>query len=212
MKVEVEDKPESVSTLRIELPPEEVSKEWDEIAGSFARFAKIPGYRPGKAPRRVIEAKFRKQIQDELTKKLVSKSYHDAIAQKQLRVVSLTNVEDVQFGDDKSMRFSATVVTAPEFDLPEYKNIPVQLPSMDVAEADIDAAIERLRDQSADFVDVTDRPLEMGDFAVIDFDGTVDGKPVSEIAPNASKTLHGGKKFWLRVAEDNFLPNFCEKI
>src|SRR5205085_12532849 len=61
MKVEVERNPESVSTLRIELPPEEVTKEWDAIATSFARFAKIPGYRPGKAPRRVIEAKFRKE-------------------------------------------------------------------------------------------------------------------------------------------------------
>src|SRR6476619_88109 len=167
MKIEVEKQPDSVSTLQIELPPEQVAKEWNAIADNFARHAKIPGYRPGKAPRRVIEAKFRKEIQEELTRKLVSKSYRDAIEQKQLRVVSLTNVEDVEFGDDKSIRFSATVVTAPEFDLPEYKNIPVQLPSVDVAEADIDAAIERLRDQSADFVDVTDRPLEMGDFAVI---------------------------------------------
>jgi trigger factor len=212
MKVEVENKPESVSTLRIELPPEEVTKEWDAIANSYARLAKIPGYRPGKAPRRVIEAKFRKEIQDELTRKLVSKSYRDAIEQKQLRVVSLTNLEDVEFGDDKSIRFRATVVTAPEFDLPEYKNVPVQLPSTDVTDDEIDAAVERLRDQSADFVAVTERPLEMGDFVVIDFDGTVDGKPVSEIAPNASKALHGGKKFWLRMAEDNFLPNFCEKI
>ena len=105
MKVEVENKPESVSTLRIELPPDEVTKEWDAIANSFARFAKIPGYRPGKAPRRVIEAKFRKEIQDELTRKLVSKSYRDAIEQKQLRVVSLTNLEDVEFGDDKSIQF-----------------------------------------------------------------------------------------------------------
>src|SRR3954467_902806 len=137
MKVEVENMPESVSTLRIELPPEEVTKEWDEIANSFARFAKIPGYRPGKAPRKVIEAKFRKEIQDELTRKLVSKSYRDAIEQKQLRVVSLTNLEDVEFGDDKSIRFSARVVTAPEFGLPEYKNIPVQLPSMDVTEGEI---------------------------------------------------------------------------
>src|ERR1043166_866 len=86
MKVEVEDKPESVSTLRIELPPEEVAKEWDAIASSFARFAKIPGYRPGKAPRKVIEAKFKKEIQDELTRKLVSKSYRDAIEQKQLQI------------------------------------------------------------------------------------------------------------------------------
>jgi trigger factor len=212
MKVEVENKPESVSTLKIELPPEEVTKEWDEIANSFARFAKIPGYRPGKAPRRVIEAKFRKEIQDELTRKLVSKSYRDAIEQKQLRVVSLTNVEDVEFGDDKSIRFRATVVTAPEFELPDYKKIPVELSSTDVTDAEIDAALERLRDQSADFVDVPDRPVEMGGFVVIDFEGTIDGKPVSEIAPNANKTLQGGKKFWLRMAEDNFLPKFCEQV
>ena len=176
---------------------------------TFARFAKIAGYRPGKAPRRVIEAKFRKEIQDELTRKLVSKSYRDAIEQKQLRVVSLTNLEDVQFGDDRSIRFSATVITAPEFDLPEYKNIPVELPSTDVTDAEIDAALERLRDQSADFVDVPERGIEMGDFVVIDFEGTIDGKPLTELAPDSSKNLHGGKKFWLRVAEDNFLPKFC---
>jgi trigger factor len=212
MKIEVEEQPGSVSTLRIELPPEEVSKEWDTIANSFTRFAKIPGYRPGKAPRSVIEKRFRKEIQDEVTKKLVSKSYHDAIEQKQLRVVSLTNLEEVQFGDDKSMRFSATVVTAPQFELPKYKGIPVEVPDAKVSEAEIDAAIERLRDQSADFTDVPDRALEEGDFAVIDFDGAVDGTPISEIAPEASKNLHGGKKFWVQVAPGNFLPKFCEQI
>src|ERR1700722_8293504 len=101
MKVVVEKKPESVSTLQIELPAEEVSKEWDAIANNFVRYAKIPGYRPGKAARAVIEKRFRKEIQDEVTKKLVSKSYHDAIAQKQLRVVTLTDLEEVQFGEDK---------------------------------------------------------------------------------------------------------------
>src|SRR6266852_1353566 len=165
MKVEVEKQPESVSTLRIELPPEEVLKEWDTIAQSFARFAKIPGYRPGKAPRAVIEKRFRKEIQDEVTKKLVSKSYHDAIEQKKLRVASLTNLEDVQFGEDKSMRFRATVVTAPEFELPDYKNIPVELPDTKVTEAEIEEALERLREQTADFVDVPERGLQMGDFA-----------------------------------------------
>jgi trigger factor len=212
MKVEVEAQPGSVSTLQIELPPEEVSKEWDAIANSFARFAKIPGYRPGKAPRAVIEKRFRKEIHDELTKKLVSRSYHDAIEQKQLRVVSLTNVEDVQFGDDKSMRFRATVVTAPEFELPEYRNIQVQLPDTKVSEAEVDAALERLREQSADFADVPERGLQMEDFAVLDFEGAIEGRPISEIAPNASKNLHGGKKFWLHVAPENFLPRFCEQI
>ncbi len=212
MKIEVEAQPGSVSTLRIELPPEEVSKEWDAIANSFARLAKIPGYRPGKAPRSVIEKRFRKEIHDELTKKLVSKSYYDAIEQKQLRVVSLTNLEDVQFGEDKSMRFLATVVTAPEFELPEYKNIPVQLPSTKVAEEDVDLALERLREQSADFVDVPERGLQMEDFAVIDFEGSIEGRPIREIAPNASKNVHGGKKFWLHLAPENFLPRFCGQI
>src|SRR6266571_7443095 len=135
MKVEVEKQPGFVSKLQIELPPEEVEKEWDAIANSFARFAKIPGYRPGKAPRAVNEKRFRKEIHDELTKKLVSRSYRDAIEEKQLRVVSLTNVEDVQFGEDKSMRFRATVVTAPEFDLPDYKNISVEVPDIKVSAA-----------------------------------------------------------------------------
>src|SRR5438876_11968154 len=100
MKVEVEKQPGFVSKLQIELPPEAASKEWDAIANNFARFAKIPGYRPGKAPRAVIDKRFRKEIQDELTQKLVSKSYHDAVAQEQFRVASLTNIEDIQFGVD----------------------------------------------------------------------------------------------------------------
>jgi trigger factor len=212
MKVEVEKQPGSVSMLQIELPPEEVSKEWDAIANSFARFAKIPGYRPGKAPRAVIEKRFRKEIQDELTKKLVSKSYHEAIEQEQLRVASLANIEDVHVGEDKSMRFRATVVTAPEFELPEYTNIPVHLLETKVSESEIDAAVERLRDQSADFVDVPKRGLEMNDFVVIDFEGSIDGRLISEIAPQASKNLHGGKKFWLHLSADNFLPKFCEQI
>ena len=212
MKVEVETQPHSVATLRIELPPEEVRKEWDSIANNYARYARIPGYRAGKAPKPVIERKFRKEIQEELTKKLVSKSYHEAVAEKQLRVVSLTNLEDVEFGDDRSMRFRATVVTAPEFELPEYNSIPVELPSTEVTDVEVDAALERIRDQSADFVDVPDRALAIEDFAVIDFDGSIDGVPISEIVPEASKNLHGGKKFWLRVAPENFLPQFPEQI
>ena len=211
MKVQVDNEPQGVSTLRIELPPEEVRKEWDSIAANYSRYARIPGYRVGKAPRQVIEKKFRKEIQEELTKALVSKSYRDAIAEKQLRVISLTDVGDVEFGDDRSMRFRATVVTAPEFELPDYKGIPVELPGTEVTGEELDSALERLRDQAADFVDVPDRALAMDDFAVIDFTGAIDGVPISEIVPEASKNLHGGKNsgcIWLRRI---FCPDFPSK-
>jgi trigger factor len=212
MTVEVENQPHCVATLRIELPPEQVSKEWDAIANNFAQFARIPGYRPGKAPKHVVEAKFRKDIQDELTKKLVSQSYREAVAEKQLRVVALTNLEDVEFGQDRSMRFRATVVTAPEFELPAYKNIPVQAASAKITEEEINATLERMREQAADFVDVPERGLQMGDFAVIDFTGSVDGKAISEVAPDGSKNLQDGKKFWLHLAPKNFLPQFCDQL
>jgi len=212
MNVQVENQPHSVATLRIELPPEDVAKEWDAIANNYAQYARIPGYRAGKAPRRVIEAKFRKEIQDELTKKLVAKSYQEAVAEKQLRVVSLTNLEEVEFGQDRSMRFRATVVTAPEFELPDYTSIPVQLPDVKVNEADVDATVERLREQAADFIDVPERGLQMGDFAVLDFEGTIEGKAIRELAPEASKNLHGGKKFWIHLTPQNFLPDFCEQL
>src|SRR5436305_13865345 len=104
-----------MATWRIELPPEDVSKEWDAIANNYSRYARIPGYRAGKAPRPVIEKKFRKEIQDELSKALVSKSYHEAIAEKQLRVVYMTDLGDVEFGDHRPLRFCATVVMATEF-------------------------------------------------------------------------------------------------
>src|SRR5437764_5294225 len=110
------------------------------------------------------------------------------------------------------MRFRATVVTAPEFELPDYTNIRVQLPDTKVSDSEVDEALERLRDQSADFVDVPARELQMGDFVVLDFEGSLDGKPIVEVAPQASKNLQGGKKFWLHLAPDNFLPKFCEQL
>ncbi|MEP7071635.1 MAG: trigger factor [Verrucomicrobiota bacterium] len=213
MKVAVEKQPDSTSTLQIELPPEQVAKEWNAITDSYARHARIPGYRPGKAPRRVVEAKFKKEIQEEVTKRLVSQSYREAIAEKNLRVVSLTNLEDVELDDDKTMRFRATIITAPEFDLPDYRQIAVELPSAEITPAEVEAAMERLREQAADFVDLEPaRPLAMEDFAVIDFEGTIEGRPISEAAPDSSRNLQGGKKFWLRVGPDNFLPNFCEQL
>ena len=88
----------------------------------------------------------------------------------------------------------------------------MQLPDTKVSDAEVEAALERLRDQAADFVDVTGRGLQMSDFAVLDFEGSIDTKPISEIAPETSKNLQGGKKFWLHMAPDNFLPKFCQQL
>jgi len=213
MNVEVENLPNCITTLRVEVAPEKVTQAWDHVAHDYAQYAKIPGYRPGKAPRNVIENKFKKQIREEVEKKLLSESCREAITEKKLRVLSLADVQDVQIDNDKkTMSFTATLVTAPEFELPEYKGIAVQVGTTEVTDADIDKTLEGLREQHSDFKDIPDRALELNDFTVVDYTGTIDGKPVSEVAPKAGKPLSGNKDFWIKLTPEAFFPGFSEKL
>lgn len=212
MNVEVENLPNCQTTLRVELPPAQVEKTWDEIAKDYSRYARIPGFRAGKAPRVMVEKKFQKEIREEVKKRLLSESYREAIAEKKLRVLSVSDVEDFEIAEDKTLRFTATLVTAPEFELPEYKGIPVTARNTDVTEEEVTAFIEALRDRLASFEDLTDTPLEMGLFAVVDYEGSIDGKPLEEAAPKAIGQLARGKNFWLMLDPKSFLPGFSEHL
>ena len=213
MNVQVENLPNCITTLRVEVPAEKVSQAWESIAADYARYARIPGYRAGKAPRGIVEKKFQKQIREELEKKLLSESCREAISEKKLRVISMADVEGVEIADDKTMRFTATLVTAPEFELPDYKAIPVSVSPAEVSAADIDESIENLRNQAADFTDVTERELRMEDFAVIDFTGAVVADPASpEAAPKTPGPLSGNKDFWINLKPGQFFPGFCEQL
>jgi trigger factor len=212
MNVQVEALPNCLATLRVDLPPDAVNAAREKITGDYAANAKLPGYRPGKVPRSIIERKFQKEIREELERKLLSESTRAAISEKHLRVLQVQNVEDVEFAPDQSLRFTATVVTMPDFDLPEYRNIPVTVPPDEVSDAEVDDAIENLRSQAATFEDITGRGLEMEDFAVIDYNGTIDGKPVSEVFPKAGKPLTTNAGFWVRMKPESFLPGFCEAL
>ena len=212
MNVEVESLPNCIASMRVELPPDRVTKGWNEIVEGFRQHARIPGFRPGKAPQNVVEAKFRKEIQEELTKKLVSETTREAIRDKGLKVLSVSSVENVEFTPEKSLRFTATLVTSPEFELPDYNGIPVKVPSDDVTEEEIAQTIEGLRERHATFSDVTGRTLEMGDFAVIDYSTTLDGKPLLEAEPKAPKMLSGGQDFWIKLEEATFLKGFSDHL
>ncbi len=145
---------------------------------------------------------------EELTKKLVNESTKEAIREKGLRVLSVSNVEDVEFTPDRSMRFTATLITSPEFELPEYKGITVKVPPVEVSDQEVETALERLRERHATFTEQTDGGLEMGGFGVVDFHTTVDGQPLLEAIPDAPKRLANGKDFWIKLQEDSLLPGF----
>jgi trigger factor len=128
MNVVLEPRPNCLMTLSVELPSERVSKEWSNIAQTFQRKARVPGYRPGKAPQALVESRFAKDIKEELTSKLLRDSLSEAIRENNLRVLSVSEVENVEIAEDRTMRYRATVVTAPEFELPDYSSIRLKSP------------------------------------------------------------------------------------
>jgi trigger factor len=212
MNVEVENLPNCIASLHIELPPDLVSKQWNEVVKEFRQVARIPGFRPGKAPQNVVEAKFRKEIQEELTKKLVSETTREAIRERGLKVLSISDVDAVEFTPEKSMRFTATLITSPEFELPEYKGISVRVPPKEITDQEVEHAFQALRERHATFSDVKARTLEMNDFAVIDYASTLDGRPLLEVEPKGPKILSGGAGFWVKLEENTFLKGFSDSL
>ena len=213
MNVVVENLPNCITTLRIELEAEKVSKVWDAVTGDYTKYAKIPGYRAGKAPKSVIEKKFKKEIREELEKKLLSESCREAISEKKIRVLSLAQIDDVELAEDKTMKFTATLVTHPDFELPSYKGLVVPMKSTEVTEAEIDESLDNLREQAADFTDLSeDRGAQMEDYVVVDYRGTIDGKPVHELFPKAGKPLSGNEDFWIRMTPEAFFPGYAAAL
>ncbi len=212
MNVEVENLPNCLATMRVEVERERVNNEWEKVTRDFRRAARIPGYRPGKAPQRIIEAKFKRQIQEEVEKTLLSQSCREAISEKNLKVLSLSEIQEVSLKKDQPLSFTATLVVSPEFELPDYRNVTVEQKSTDVTDADVDDAIATLRDQRADFRDVEGRGLQMEDFAVIDYVGSVEGKPIAEAFPKSGRALSENQDFWLRMTADAFLPGFADQL
>ena len=211
MNITVEDVAPCKKRLKIEVPANRVQQAYDKVTDDFQKEARIPGFRPGHAPRTVILKKFQKDIASETQRSLVPEAYQEAIAEKKLRVVSAPEIEDLKYQPGLSLSFSTLIDLAPEFRLPEYKGLVLKKQETEVTDADVDKMLSSLADQRATFVDVPDRPLAMEDFAVISYTGTLDGQPLSELVLEA-KNLAENPNFWLWMRPEGFLPKFAEQL
>ncbi len=194
----------------IEVPAEAVNSERASIVSSFLSQAKVPGYRPGKIPRSVIEKRFAKGIEDELRDRLIRSGCSQAAEKEEQDVIGVDKVEDATFHPDQTFTFKTALITAPEFKLPEYKEIPVELEIVGVSEDEIDHTLENLRERFAEFNEV-DGPLAEGDFAIIDYKATLEGKALSE-ADFEVGALAENEGFWVKIDEESFLPGFASQL
>ncbi|MDD5198351.1 MAG: trigger factor [Terrimicrobiaceae bacterium] len=212
MNVVVESQPNCIATLRVELEPERVEREWQTVARQFQKMARLPGYRPGKAPQALVDRKFSADIREELTNKLLRQAMNEAIEEKKIRVITVSKVEGIEIAPDKSMRFTATVVTSPDFELPDYSKIELEVAKRAVTDAEVDEALQGIAEQHADFQSVEGRALEMGDFAVLTYAGTTGGRPLAEAVENCPPLLAGKPNWWIRLAPETLAPGFCEAL
>jgi trigger factor len=212
MNVALDYQKNCVVALEIDLPSDRVSAEWNTIAKEFQKQARLPGYRPGKAPASLIASRYAKDIEEEVKTKLVGEAIREAVKTNNIKIHAVDNVEKAEIAADKSMKILATVIQTPDFELPDYKNITIEVAKKTVTDEDVESFLEYLRDPHSKFDPVTDRALAMGDYAVVTYEGTVDGEPISKIAPKAPTQIQGRRNAWVLMDEGTLIPGFAKAI
>lgn len=210
MNVTVESLAPCRKLVKVEVEPQAVETAYEKITKEFQKSVKIPGFRPGKAPREMILKNYSKELDEEVRRRLISENYEAALKEHKLNAVTQPDIEEIQFGRGEPLKFAATIETAPEFELPEYKGIPVKRETGDVTEADMERAFNALREQRAKYNDVQ-RAAKDGDVVVVAYNGTVEGKALTEIAPTA-RGLTKQDNFWMQIKPDSFVPGFTEQL
>ena len=196
--------------IKIELDVEKVNSEFDKATRSYRRQANIPGFRKGKAPLDVVVKQYAEGIEKEVKRQLISSAYESAVKEHKLRIIGYPDIEEIQFARGQEMIFGATVETSPDFEIPEYKDMSVTVEKRSVTDDDVTRAMTALREQRATY-DEVNRPIEDGDFAIVNYSGTSDGTSLAEIAPSA-RGLAEKKDFWINIKPDAFLPGFAEQL
>jgi trigger factor len=196
--------------MRVEIEAQKVDEAFESVMKDFRREARLRGFRPGKAPREMVLRKYEKEIQDETKRKLISEAYRTAVEEQKLDVLGQPDIEEIQFSRGQPLQFAATIETAPEFELPDYKGLLVQRELRSVTDADVERALNLLREQRVSF-DKVERALQSGDIAVVNYTGTCEGKPIIEIAPTA-KGLSEQKHFWVEAKPNSFIPGFADQL
>jgi len=171
---------------------DEVETEHKAVLGEYIRLARLPGFRPGKAPETLVVKRFSKEISEEFKQKVVSKAYRGALDKEKLDVLSVVKVDEGTIEPGVPAAITVVVDVRPDFPMPEYVGLQTKVPSAEPTEGEVDAIVQALRSESADFK-AADRPARKGDYIKLAYEGSIGGRPVSEIA--------GDKQLYAKVPQ-----------
>jgi trigger factor len=199
--------PDCTREVDIEVPADEITRNYQAVTKRYKKMARIPGFRAGKVPESLIRGRFAEQIRQDVMEAVLPEHFRAAIAERQLKPISQPQVTKIDLEEGKPLRFKAAFEVLPEFSIDGYQDVKVEKPSADLTDAEADAELARIRDSRSTMEPVTEeRPLADGDFAQISFTGDV--QPVEGEAESAPQQPISGQDVMVEVGGPNTLDTF----
>jgi len=199
--------PDCTREVEIEIPADEVTRNFQAVTKRYKKLARIPGFRSGKVPESLIRGRFAEQIRQDVMEAVLPEHFRSAIAEKQLKPVSQPQVTKIELEEGKPLRFKAAFEVLPEFSIDGYQEVKVEKPSTELTDAEVDAELARIRDSRSTMEPVTeDRPLADGDFAQISFTGNF--QPAEGETASEEQQPITGQDVMVQVGGPNTLDSF----
>lgn len=197
---ELDYKGDCAYEVKVTIAPANEKKQAEELLGDLQKEATLPGFRPGRAPRKLVEKKFGKAVKADATEKLVSAAFQKLIKEKDLKPIEMPDIQGLEDtlerGEDEPLTCTFSFEVAPRCELGEYKGIEVERPVLEVNDDDIENALNDTRERFASYEEVEDSPAEEGDQVVIDFKGTIDGEEFQGGSAEDYPYILGSQRFF----------------
>lgn len=180
--VTVEDAGPGAKRVKIEIPADRIASKLDESFSELRKEAALPGFRPGHAPRKLIEKRFNEDVRDQVRRSLISESYQQALEKNSLQVIGEPEFDDpesIKLPAEGALSYSFQVEIQPKIDLPDLKGLKIRKPKIEIKDENIDQAMQNLREQQGTLVPVEDRGVNAKDFVVADIRVLVDDAEIA---------------------------------
>ncbi len=198
MKQSIEELSQVKRRLNVEIEAEEVTKKLDQAYKQVSKRVKIKGFRPGKAPRKILEQYYGREIMNDVKNDLIKESFSKAVEETKFFPLGSPSIEDEAIRPGENFRYTATMEVKPAFELKDYMGITVEKEILNISEDNVDKKLEEIKEAHANLISINeDRGIKEGDYVIIDYDSIWKDKPLKDI---------NGKDFIIHVGSKNFYP------
>ena len=200
VKTALKDSAPCEKVLSVAVTGDLIREEYKGFFEKAAKEARVPGFRPGKAPREVLEVRFREEAREKVLEQLISRSFREAVKEREIEFLGRPTIREIKFTDEK-LSYEALLEVPPAIKLGKYKGLSAERKRVEVKPEDVEGALRRVQESLAKFAAVEDRPARLGDFLIADYTCSVDGKEVEKREGD-----------WFELREDEFLKGFSGQL